>query len=67
MMGIIIIKKNKINYIENENKNNINYKLLLENKQLKEKIQLLQAGQDEDLINLKKELNDTKKPLNNLQ
>ena len=59
-------KKNKINYIENENKNNINYKLLLENKQLKEKIQLLQAGQDEDLINLKKELNDTKKPLNNL-
>ena len=64
--GDNINKKNKINYIENENKNNINYKLLLENKQLKEKIQLLQAGQDEDLINLKKELNDTKKPLNNL-
>ena len=59
-------KNNKINQIDNENKNNINYKLLLENKQLKEKIQLLQAGQDEDLINLKKELNDTKKPLNNL-
>ena len=64
--GDNINKKNKINYIENENKNNINYKLLLENKQLKEKIQLLQAGQDEDLINLKKELNDTKKQLNNL-
>ena len=63
-------KNNKINQIDNENKNNINYKLLLENKQLKEKIQLLQAGQDENLINiidnLKKELNDTKKQLNNL-
>jgi hypothetical protein len=63
-------KNNKINQIDNENKNNINYKLLLENKQLKEKIQLLQAGQDENLINnrdnLKKEPNDTKKQLNNL-
>ena len=60
----IIEKNNKIENLEKENNNikNYNKKLSTENIQLKEKIQLLQTGQDEGFINtldiLREEIKD---------
>jgi len=65
-------KNNNIERLEKEinNLKNANNKILMENTQLKEKIQLIQSAQDEGVVitldNYKEELNDRKKQIQKL-